>query len=599
MTRFCSIIDVLLSRSAETPERPGYSFIRRDGSPVSLTYGELANSVRDVAATLIGDATRNARAILMYPNSVELVVAMYGCMAAGFVPVPVYPLVKAKVKRGIHQLLRVIADAQCGLILTNRALASDLHRTLVDSTKTVRILTTDDIPTGCGKDFEPVLCVPESLALLQYTSGSTALPRGVRISHGNLIANSMAIRDTFSCSPDTGAVSWLPPYHDMGLIGGIFQPLFAGFQMTFMSPFAFVQDPIRWLRAISETKATISPSPNFGYELCTQRVPPEAMADLDLSHWSIAICGAEPVRASTLQRFAHKFAPAGFRMQAFRPSYGLAEATLLVAATSSGGLPAWHAFDREALESGLAIPSADAGTSRVLVGNGRPVLGVTAKIVNPATFHMCPDGSVGEVWVAGAGVSEGYWDKGTSEESIFRAQTAGSEDSCYLRTGDLGFIHNGELFITGRLKDLIIIRGRNHHAEDLEQLVRASHESLKDMLNAVFSMAIEEEEMLVVLQEVPRSVLESKVDLEELISAVNQALAEESLRPDAVVLLKPGSIPRTSSGKVQRYASRNDFMGRHLAACAQWTTARFREAIVHFNSILQVPRRSDGTDSEL
>jgi acyl-CoA synthetase (AMP-forming)/AMP-acid ligase II len=385
------------------------------------------------------------------------------------------------------------------------------------------------------------------------------------------MANSHAIYKCYGLNVETSVVSWLPPYHDMGLIGGIIQPIYGGFPVTLMAPHSFIQSPIRWLQAISDTHATTSPSPNFGYDLCVRKITPEAASQLDLSHWNAAICGAEFVSSSTLEQFSRKFAPAGFRgWTAFCPSYGLAESTLLVSA-SVGTAPLVCGFDREALENGrVEACETGAANARHLVGNGPAAPGSTIQIVHPSTQQTCSDGQIGEVWTASASVAAGYWNKPEINATSFRAVG----DANFLRTGDLGFFHQNNLFIAGRIKDLIILGGKNHFPEDLEMAIRESHPAFEGMPGAAFSLQVEGREILAVVQELTVRALKSDLDPEDLFSRINTALFTDNVRTDAIVLVRTATIPRTTSGKVQRHQCRHDFLHSKLDVVAEWLSPR-------------------------
>ncbi|MGZ6503323.1 MAG: AMP-binding protein, partial [Tumebacillaceae bacterium] len=395
----------------------------------------------------------------------------------------------------------------------------------------------------------------ESLAFLQYTSGSTSLPKGVMLSHGNLLHNLELIQDCFGTSAESNCVIWLPPYHDMGLIGGILQPLFTGYPVTLMAPVDFIQRPLRWLETISRLGATVSGGPNFAYELCLQKITPEQRDTLDLSKWEIAFSGAEPVRAETLERFAEFFAPCGFRKEAFYPCYGLAEGTLLVSGGAKAEAPIVCTFDGEALSENRVAQVVEAQESdRQLVSSGR--LSTSRQkivIANPTTGARCADDEVGEIWVSGPSVAQGYWNREEQTKEVFQARLADTGEGPFLRTGDLGFVQHGELYVTGRLKDLIIIRGRNYYPQDIEFAVQESHPAVKNSNGAAFAIEIDGEERLVIVQEIERAY--RKANLAEVVTAVRQAVSEEhQLQVHAVVLIKPVSIPKTSSGKVQRHA---------------------------------------------
>jgi len=568
-----TIVDLLWKRGLDQPSRVAYSFIHSRKGDDSLTYGQLSTSVRQLACWLSQNAGHHDRAVLVYPPGLDFIVTLLACMAAGIVPIPVYPLIGSKPARSLGRIRHVAVDADAHLMLTTVDSEVGLRPHLSETLAGNICVTTDDKTRPGAAEFELPPCDPDALAFLQYTSGSTALPRGVQVKHSNLMANSATIQTCFGTNFDTRGVSWLPPYHDMGLIGGIIQPLFAGFPITLMAPHSFVQSPIRWLQAISDTQATTSPSPNFGYDLCVRKVTAEAVSQLDLSHWRTAVCGAECVSRATVEEFVRKFAPAGFQSSAFCPSYGLAESTLLVSA-SVGAPPLVRSFDREALESGrAAVCNEDATNSRFLVGNGPAAPGTTIKIVDPTTLETCSDDQIGEVWTSSASVAVGYWNKPEINAANFNVRGEGGTGP-YLRTGDLGFFHDNQLFIAGRIKDLIILGGKNHFPEDLEMAIRESHPAFEGMPGAAFSLELDGREMLVVVQELTLRALKSQLDPEDLFRQINRALFIDNVRADAIVLVRTGTIARTTSGKVQRHQCRNDFLHNRLDIVADWTSSR-------------------------
>jgi acyl-CoA synthetase (AMP-forming)/AMP-acid ligase II len=423
-------------------------------------------------------------------------------------------------------------------------------------------MVTGDVDDGGETSWNEPHLTAETLAFLQYTSGSTGEPRGVKLSHQNLIHNSRLIQESFGVTADSRIVSWLPPYHDMGLIGCVLQPLYTGAVAILMSPLLFLQRPLRWLNAIARYRATHSGGPNFGYELCIARIAPEQRSQLDLRSWQIAFNGAEPIRADTLQRFATGFAPSGFRPEAFSPCYGLAESTLLVSGGRSSGPPTVKTVQSAALEKGQIVEAHETeGGARKLTGCGQVPPGQKVVIVNPETLQACP-GRIGEIWVAGPSVSQGYWNLPDRSSETFNAHLSDTGEGPFLRTGDLGFVEGGELFVTGRIKDLVIICGRNLYPQDIELTVAQSHPSLSSGATAAFSIAVEGEEKLVVVQEEGRRRVSSS---EEVTRAIRGAVAEEhGVQVFAVELIKPGRIPKTSSGKVQRHACREWYLAKAL-----------------------------------
>ncbi|MEM9768799.1 MAG: AMP-binding protein, partial [Cyanobacteria bacterium P01_D01_bin.71] len=412
----------------------------------------------------------------------------------------------------------------------------------------------------------------DDIALLQYTSGSTSQPRGVMVSHRNLMHNLALIHERFGHSHDSRGVIWLPPHHDMGLIGGVLQPLYGGFPVTLMSPTTFLRQPRRWLQAVSVFGGTTSGGPNFAYERCLQRITPEQRRGLDLSHWELAFTGAEPVQAKTLDQFAEAFADCGFRKAAFYPCYGLAEATLFVSGGTKFTEPTSCAVDRVALAQGRVVTS-PAETALPLVSCGQAAADQSILIVDAQTHQPCDADQIGEIWLAGPSVAQGYWHQGEATQEIFEAQLADGSGP-FLRTGDLGFWRRGELFVTGRLKDLIIIRGQNHYPQDIEQTAAHSHEALRRQAGAAFSVEIAGKERLILVQEVQRTALRS-LNTKAVIEAIRAAVSRRhGLQIYGVVLLKPGSLPKTTSGKVQRHACKAQFQDGALAAVGQWQVAQ-------------------------
>jgi len=404
---------------------------------------------------------------------------------------------------------------------------------------------------------------------LQYTSGSTGQPKGVMVSHGNLLHNSARICQFFGHSEVSRGVSWLPPYHDMGLVGGIIQPLYVGVPTALMPPVAFLQKPLRWLRMISQYGATNSGGPNFAYDLCVQKTTPEQRAQLDLSHWQVAFSGAEPVRPETLQRFADTFASVGFRPEAFYPCYGMAETTLMVTGGEVEAVPRVDYLNEHALRHHQVVSEAEAD-GQAVVSCGRSSSDQGLLIVDPDTGIPCADEEVGEIWVGVSGsLAKGYWRQPDQTHETFQAQTAAGQGP-FLRTGDLGFLREGELFVTGRRKELIIIRGRNYYPKDIETTVETAHKALRPGAGAAFAVTVEGQERLVVVQEVKRTYLRN-LDGDAIVDQVRAAIAEQhDLQLYALQLIKTGSIPKTSSGKIQRLQCRSGYLDHQLASVHDW-----------------------------
>ncbi|MGB3786995.1 MAG: AMP-binding protein, partial [Phormidesmis sp.] len=576
-----NFVDLLKFRATEHPERTAYIFLENgETEEARLTYAQLDSKAKEIASHLLeSGAELGDRALLLYPSGLDFITAFFGCLYAGIIAVPAYP---PRRNQSLDRLQAIAQDCTPTLALTTQKVLTDTQKTW-DQDPLSSHLTW--IPTDLLPDYTQYQHPPlaersrshnpqTSLAFLQYTSGSTGTPKGVMVSHENMIHNSKIIYVSFESEPHHTGVSWLPFHHDMGLIGGVLQTVYGGGTVVLMSPVAFLQKPIRWLQTISKYKVFTSGGPNFAYELCAQTAKPEQIAALDLSRWSLAFTGAEPIRPETLERFSTTFAPSGFKSSAFYPCYGMAETTLIVTGGSRSTEPVVYNVNRDALERNQAIASSIPAESKPVVGCGRSWLEQEVKVVDPETSTPCENGSVGEIWVAGKSIAQGYWQRPEQTEQTFRARIAGGEAD-FLRTGDLGFFHNEELFITGRLKDVVIIRGRNHYPQDIELTVEGAHEAMQISGCAAFSVEENSAEQLVVVAEVTRTYLRRLSEDEqvenEIVLAIRRAVSEaHELQLYAIQLLKPGSLPKTSSGKVQRKQCSRQFLDDSLTVVGQW-----------------------------
>ncbi|HBL10490.1 MAG TPA: AMP-dependent synthetase, partial [Cyanobacteria bacterium UBA11162] len=571
--QFETLVDLLRYRALHQPHKTAFTFLTDGETPSRhLTYNELDGLARAIATQLQSLDATGERALLLYPPGLDFIAAFFGCLYAGVIAVPAYP---PRPNQKLSRLQVILEDAQATFALTTTSLLSNIERRFAqEPTLTpIKWLTTDTLDQSIASEWQAPTCNPNTLAFLQYTSGSTGIPKGVMITHGNLLYNSALINRCFEDTPDSQGVSWLPPYHDMGLIGGVLQPLYVGAPMILMSPVDFLQKPFRWLQAISRYKATTSGGPNFAYDLCVRKITPQQRESLDLSRWEFAFTGAEPVRAKTLERFAATFAPCGFRWEAFYPCYGMAETTLFIAGGVKSAPPVLCQVDGKALEQNRVVLVQDKENSRTLVGCGKTWLDEKIAIVNPESLTRCEEGQVGEVWVSGPSVAQGYWQRPDATAQTFKAYLTHTNEGPFLRTGDLGFVQNDELFITGRLKDLIIIRGRNHYPQDIELTVEQSHPALRPGCGAAFSVEVDDSERLVIVQEVERSYLR-KLEVDNVVEAIRRAISQHyELQVDAIVLLKTGSIPKTSSGKIQRHACKTGFLDNTLMLVGIWKSA--------------------------
>ncbi|HYP28246.1 MAG TPA: condensation domain-containing protein, partial [Blastocatellia bacterium] len=561
-----TLVELLRLRAGEQAGLKAYAFLK-DGETEDegITYGQLDARARAVAARLQELGMASERALLLYPPGLDYIAAFFGCLYAGAVAVPAYPPDPDRLHRSITRLLAILKDAGPRVVLTTSSILSMIRRSpgLDDRLTSLGWVTTDTLEDGLADEWMEPDISGRSLAFLQYTSGSTGSPRGVMVSHGNILHNEWIIQTACRHDSESTFVGWLPLYHDMGLIGNVLQPLYIGAQCVLMSPLAFLQKPLRWLSAISRYRAATSGGPNFAYDLCVRKVKPSERAELDLSSWTTAFNGAEPIRSETVERFINAFEPCGFRRETFFPCYGLAEATLIVSGGSRESLPVVRDFEAAELERNRVAPSRPEGpTARTLAGCGRVLQGHDAVIADPDSLALCPPDRVGEIWLAGESIAQGYWKRPEETEHTFNAFLSDSGEGPYLRTGDLGFIKDGELFVTGRLKDLIIIRGRNHYPQDIEMTVEKSHPALRPGCGAAFSIDVNGEEKLVIVQEADPKKAEN---LPAIIDSIRSAVSEKhELQAHTVVLVKPWSIPKTSSGKIQRRACRTAFLRSEL-----------------------------------
>ncbi|MGA9767772.1 MAG: amino acid adenylation domain-containing protein, partial [Blastocatellia bacterium] len=565
-----TLVELLRFRALTQPDFLGYTFLA-DGETkeVNLTYGELHKQASAIAAQLEAAGMAGERALMLFPPGMEFLAAFFGCLYSQVIAVPAYPPDRARLNRTLPRLRAIISDAQAKVVLTTTPILSLAEPFFAQAPDLANLkwLATDNVDAAASEVYEPLSAHPDTLSFLQYTSGSTGVPKGVMLSHANLLHNASMVHYAFSHTASDKYVSWLPTFHDMGFMVGILQPLYAGIPAVLLSPVSFLQDPIRWLRAISRYKATTSGGPNFAYDLCARKITPEQKATLDLSSWSVAFNGSEPIRADTLERFAAAFKSCGFRKHALFPCYGLAEATLIVSGGHKHEPPIVKSFDS----------GEDDHNSKRMVSCGQSLLEEKVRIVDPESLIGRKEGEEGEVWVSSPSVAQGYWNRSQETRQAFAAQIMDTGEGPFLRTGDLGFLKEGELFVTGRLKDIIIIRGQNHYPQDIEYTVERSHPSLKPGCGAAFSIEDAGEERLVVVQEVDDKQPLSDSDIEHICRAIAQ---EHEIQAHAVLLIKPRTISKTSSGKIQRHACRNDFLAGRLDVVTEWRLPAQSERVI-------------------
>jgi acyl-CoA synthetase (AMP-forming)/AMP-acid ligase II len=559
-----NLVDLLSQRAKERSNDVAFVFCNDGQTATSvLTYGQLDLNARAIAAALQNLGAEQHRALLLFGSGLEFISAFLGCLYASVVAVPCYP------PRATQNHLRVqalVKDADAKVVLTTLTLRDGIQRKLRDTVEisAIQWIATDALDIKRADAWRQPRIDGSDIAFLQYTSGSTSVPKGVLVTHNNIMHNELVIKTCFGHTDQTIVAGWLPLFHDMGLVGNLLQPLYLGVPCILMSPAAFLQKPYRWLRLISAHHATTSGGPNFAYELCVAKVTVAQRDTLDLSRWRLAFSGSEPVRVATIDRFSETFAPCGFRREAFYPCYGMSETTLFATGRPPNQPPIHVHVDRRQLEQRRVRPVLPwTDDAHAIVGVGQPWLGQSVAIVDPTTNVVCLPDVVGEIWISGPSVTAGYWNRPEQTAQIFNARLASGQGP-YLRTGDLGFMRDGELFVTGRLKDVIIIRGRNHAPEDIEATVAAGNPALNTSRVAAFSVDDAGEERLIVIVEVDRSA-RADLDWAELLADIREAIAvHHDLRVHQVMLVKNGALPKTSSGKVQRNACRERFLANQL-----------------------------------
>lgn len=552
-------------RSRRHGDRIAVTFIDDDGQEHSWTYQELWSRACEISRRLPQVEETSPRALMLFPPGIEFLAGFLGCQIAGWIPVPTcYP----KPGREMPRLDSAAMDCDPAAIVGDQATIDGIDPSkLCQQAANATLVATDADASQLDQGLDPAsLSIdPEQLALLQYTSGSTSDPKGVMVSHRNMMSNLESIRRGFAidfceddAEPECG-VFWLPFFHDMGLVGGILEPLYLGGRTVLMSPRAFLQRPLRWLQTISDYGAVISGAPNFAYQLCVDRISPDQTDELKLDHWRVAFCGAEPVLSRTLRDFGNRFSSCGFSASAFYPCYGLAEATLLAAGGDGPSEPKVLTVNRESLGEGhpqIETSGRSGREHQELVCCGQPSYQTELQIVDPGTRTIVADRHVGEIWLRGPSITRGYWRRDEENHERFEAEIAGGEKG-YHRTGDLGFLHDGELYVTGRIKDVIILRGRNLFPQDIEQSVRETVGSEGGQC-AAFSVTSPLGESLAIVAELPRRT--DADSLPELVRSIRRTVIEtHEVDPRHILLVRQATVPLTSSGKVQRSRCRELF----------------------------------------
>jgi len=594
-----TIIDLLRERAASRPDVEAYRFLRDgEGNPEIRTWADVDRRARAIGNALRERGAAGSNVLMLYPPGMDFVDGYFGCLYAGAVPVPAYPPEPARLQRTLPRVQAIVADAGAKFALSTKPLLAlaEMVFAFAPDLKALSWLATDTVGLDAGDSWTRPDVTVDSLAMLQYTSGSTGTPKGVMLSHANMLSNAGSVLSAFEITPEDRFFSWLPVFHDMGFMLGVLHPLYAGVSVTAISPIAFLERPFRWLAGISASRATLSGSPNFGYDLAARKTTEEQRATLDLSRWKLAFNGAEAIRRDTIDRFVEAFEPVGFRRATMFPCYGLAEATLIVSGNGRAAEPIARTFSKSALEEGRVEERAD---GQILVASGGIVEGASVAIVDPDKLVRAPADRVGEIWVSGGSVGRGYWNRPDDTAATFdRALPA--DPKHYIRTGDLGFIHDGQLYICGRVKDVIIVRGANHYPQDIELTVERASPAIRPGCVAAFAFTSDGEERVAVVAEIDRRHEKDRrgasrtapdrrepsqrppdpaapradgdpLDVDRLFWDVREAIGStHEVEPYAVVLVRAGSIHKTSSGKLQRRACKAAFEKGELEVLAEW-----------------------------
>ena len=552
-----SAVDLLARCAAEKPHAKAFVFVPDRGAHIHLTFGELDRRARALAASLLRRTVRGDRALFLFPPGLDFIVAFFGCLAAGVIAVP---LMVPRRTEARDSSAAIIADCAPKIAMTTGELLAGrpdvAERFRESGFDWITVSAMNEAPEPTDGVLPPI--DRNDLAFLQYTSGSTSTPKGVMVAHANLLVNLEMIRVGMSNTEHSASVGWVPLYHDMGLIMGVMQPLYLGATSVLMAPAAFMQRPLNWLRLVHQYRAEQTSAPNFAFDLCVDRFRADQMEGIDLSCWKVAMNAAEPLHHDTIERFAATFAPYGFDPGTMYPAYGLAEATLMVTGSRRGREPRTRAVSRTALLAG-DVAEASGPDTQVLVACGRELAGQRVAIVDPDTCHRTAPPLAGEIWVSGPNVTRGYWRNQEATAYTFQARIADEPADTWLRTGDLGFVDaDGELFVTGRIKDLIIIRGMNHYPQDIERTVQNCHPALRRDCGAAFAVTDENgNEVLAVVQEVERSHRRT-ADVAEIVKCVREAVTRQhDIALHAIALIAPTTLPKTTSGKIQRNYTRS------------------------------------------
>ncbi len=567
---FRDLIELIQHQSGKFQDKTAYVLLE-DGSNESrrISFSELEQASCKVAAYLQNHYQKGERCILLFPSGIEFIVALLGTLMAGLVAVPAYP---PRRNRNAERFWSILGDCEAKAILASENNKKDLLRFFGEDERlpSEHVYHAGDFPENEPGWKNPGVS-PDDVAILQYTSGSTGEPRGVMVSHRNILNNFAVVSNSFGHDEDLVGVNWLPNYHDMGLFGTTLQTLYKGGTSYIIPPQAFIKDPAAWLKSVSRFGAQTIGCPNFGLDYCCDKISAEDKAQIDFSSVKVFFCGAEPIHRESLERFQQEFSQCGFREEMFYPTYGLAEATLMVSGGDYRQRPVYFTADKKALEARNELEHSDRdAAAKDIVACGFPWLGNDIVVVDPDRGNILEEGRIGEIWTSGPSVCQGYWKNEEATEAVFRARLAEGNQEPYLRTGDLGFIYNAQLYISGRLKDMIIIRGQNYYPQDIERIAEASNDAVRDYGTAAFAVNKASEERLVIVAEIERTHMRD-LQANEVFTAIRESIAREfELQLYAIALVRTGSIPRTTSGKIQHRASKLAFLDNELSLLAIW-----------------------------
>lgn len=569
-----SLVDLLRHQALTRGESLAFAFLEDGRDEVDrIGFAGLDAEARAIAGWLAQRHAPGERVLLLFPAGIDFVRAFFGCLYAGLIAIPAPAPEASRRKRTLPRLQAIARDAEVTLVMSTGETLALVRETmaLLPALAGVRAVDVRDAPAVAAADWRPPAVASGDVAYLQYTSGSTNDPKGVMLTHGNVLHHCSDLRAACGYGPGSVSVTWLPYYHDYGLIEGIIVPIQNGTPCHIMSPFAFLKRPLAWLRALSSLRATHGQGPNFAFDQCVRRVRPEQRAELDLSRLVALGNGAEPVNPEVVEAFVAAFAPCGLRPEAVCPAYGLAEATLMMSCRRPSLPPRFESFDARALGERRALAS-EAPDARRITSCGAALGAIDIAIVDPDTRRRCPPGGIGEIWIADACVALGYWKRPEDSRKAFAARIAGDDAGPYLRTGDLGFLHEGELFVSGRIKDLIIVAGANHYPQDIEWTVERAHPAIRTGHVAAASFTAGGEERLLIALELERGAISLDSDRDALRAAVQRSVSEAHEVPvHGIVLLRRASLPKTASGKIQRHACEGFLRAPEEAVLAVWT----------------------------